>query len=208
MVRPARRGRLLLADDRSNRQRKPIQPGYAQSTSFPKKTCASSFTAQTGTKSAWNLSAETGGNPHLTSFEGVIGNLERRYRETQSDYIRMRISEFMGIKQPTCHGKRLRKEALAVLVRGRQYHRCPAGRSTAPWPGWTDWLPRDAQLLPESHRRTHPARSARARLFGGCRPGLPDPRTQRQHSFRRRSATHPPGDPGRLQAHGRALRAG
>ncbi|MEL7645404.1 MAG: excinuclease ABC subunit UvrA [Anaerolineaceae bacterium] len=52
-----------------------------------------------------------------TSFEGVIGNLERRYRETQSEYIRMRISEFMGVKQcPTCEGKRLRKEALAVLV--------------------------------------------------------------------------------------------
>jgi len=52
-----------------------------------------------------------------TSFEGVIGNLERRYRETQSDYIRMRISEFMGVKLcPTCEGKRLRKEALAVLV--------------------------------------------------------------------------------------------
>ena len=52
-----------------------------------------------------------------TSFEGVVGNLERRYRETQSEYIRMRISEFMGVKQcPTCKGKRLRKEALAVLV--------------------------------------------------------------------------------------------
>ncbi len=64
------------------------------------------FVGRNGRKSAFS-----------TSFEGVIGNLERRYRETQSDYIRMRISEFMGIKQcPTCHGKRLRKEALAVLV--------------------------------------------------------------------------------------------
>ena len=64
------------------------------------------FVGRNGRKSAFS-----------TSFEGVIGNLERRYRETQSDYIRMRISEFMGVKQcPTCEGKRLRKEALAVLV--------------------------------------------------------------------------------------------
>jgi excinuclease ABC subunit A len=64
------------------------------------------FVGRNGRKSSFN-----------TSFEGVVGNLERRYRETQSEYVRMRISEFMGIKQcPTCHGKRLRKEALAVLV--------------------------------------------------------------------------------------------
>jgi len=54
-----------------------------------------------------------------TPFEGVINNLQRRYRETQSDYIRMRIAEFMGEKPcPECHGKRLRKEALAVTVDG------------------------------------------------------------------------------------------
>ena len=52
-----------------------------------------------------------------TPFEGVIPNLERRYRETHSDYIRMRISEFMSLKPcPSCHGKRLRKEALGVTI--------------------------------------------------------------------------------------------
>jgi excinuclease ABC subunit A len=54
-----------------------------------------------------------------TPFEGVINNLQRRYRETQSEYIRMRIAEFMGEKPcPECGGKRLRKEALAVTVDG------------------------------------------------------------------------------------------
>jgi len=54
-----------------------------------------------------------------TPFEGVINNLQRRYRETQSEYIRMRIGEFMGEKPcPECGGKRLRKEALAVTVDG------------------------------------------------------------------------------------------
>ncbi len=52
-----------------------------------------------------------------TTFEGIIPNLMRRYRETQSEYIRNKISEFMTDKPcPTCGGKRLRVEALAVTV--------------------------------------------------------------------------------------------
>ena len=51
------------------------------------------------------------------AFEGVIGNLERRYRETNSEYIREKISEYMSDRPcPTCQGKRLRPEALAVTV--------------------------------------------------------------------------------------------
>ncbi len=51
------------------------------------------------------------------SFEGVIGNLERRFRDTNSDYIRAKISEFMSNKPcPACNGKRLRAEAIAVTV--------------------------------------------------------------------------------------------
>ncbi len=51
------------------------------------------------------------------AFEGIIGNLERRYRETNSEYIRSKISEFMTNRPcPTCQGKRLRPEALAVTV--------------------------------------------------------------------------------------------
>ncbi len=51
------------------------------------------------------------------SFEGVIHNLERRYRETNSEYMRGKISEFMS-DQPCaeCGGARLRKEALAVTI--------------------------------------------------------------------------------------------
>ncbi|MCG2786940.1 MAG: excinuclease ABC subunit UvrA [Anaerolineae bacterium] len=51
------------------------------------------------------------------AFEGLIGNLERRYRETNSEYIRSKISEYMSDRPcPTCLGKRLRPEALAVTV--------------------------------------------------------------------------------------------
>jgi excinuclease ABC subunit A len=52
-----------------------------------------------------------------SAFEGVVGNLERRYRETNSEYIREKISEYMSDRPcPTCQGKRLRPEAIAVTV--------------------------------------------------------------------------------------------
>ena len=53
------------------------------------------------------------------AFEGVIPNLERRYRETSSDYIRNKIGEFMNNRPcPTCNGECLRPEAMAVTVDG------------------------------------------------------------------------------------------
>ncbi len=52
-----------------------------------------------------------------TSYEGVIPNLERRYLETDSNYIHKKIEEFMSIMDcPKCKKKRLKKESLAVLV--------------------------------------------------------------------------------------------
>ncbi|RPI85983.1 MAG: excinuclease ABC subunit UvrA [Chloroflexi bacterium] len=54
-----------------------------------------------------------------THFEGVIGNLQRRYNETNSEYSREKISEFMSERVcGTCNGARLRKEALAVTIDG------------------------------------------------------------------------------------------
>ena len=53
------------------------------------------------------------------SFEGVVNNLERRFRETSSDYIKSEISKYMReIPCEACGGKRLKKEALAVTVGG------------------------------------------------------------------------------------------
>ena len=54
-----------------------------------------------------------------TTFEGVIPNLERRYKTTESDYMRSQIERYMSARtcQP-CGGKRLRPEALAVRVCG------------------------------------------------------------------------------------------
>ncbi len=55
-----------------------------------------------------------------TAFEGVIGNMERRYRDTQSDWIRWKFNQFMTLSPcPVCHGKRLRPEALAVTIKDK-----------------------------------------------------------------------------------------
>lgn len=60
-----------------------------------------------------------GGGTMQQAFEGIIPNLERRYRETNSDAMRADIEECMSeIPCPDCHGDRLKKEMLAVTVGG------------------------------------------------------------------------------------------
>jgi excinuclease ABC subunit A len=57
---------------------------------------------------------------YMTRFDGVVGNLERRYAETDSEYRREKIEEFMSqVPCPKCKGARLRPEALAVTVGGK-----------------------------------------------------------------------------------------
>ena len=62
---------------------------------------------------------ESGGGTFEQPFEGVIRNLERRHKETTSDYMRAEIEESMSERPcPKCRGKRLKPEALAVTVGG------------------------------------------------------------------------------------------
>ena len=57
-------------------------------------------------------------------FEGVIRNLERRYRETESEWAREEIARYMTATPcGVCHGDRLRPEALAVKIDGRAHRR-------------------------------------------------------------------------------------
>ncbi|MDW6055008.1 excinuclease ABC subunit UvrA [Bacillus paralicheniformis] len=52
-------------------------------------------------------------------FEGVIRNIERRYKETSSDYVRELMEKYMANQPcPSCKGYRLKKESLAVLING------------------------------------------------------------------------------------------
>ena len=72
-----------------------------------------------GEKIKMSYSTRTFSGSYDSSYEGVIPNLERRYRETTSDYTKSEIERYM-VSMPCdeCHGKRLKKEALAVTVGG------------------------------------------------------------------------------------------
>ncbi len=60
------------------------------------------------------------GRTYNATYEGVIPNLERRYRESDSEFIRKDIERFMReLECSTCHGKRLKSVVLAVTVFGK-----------------------------------------------------------------------------------------
>ena len=62
-------------------------------------------------------SNKKGFESYKTDFEGIIGNLERRYRETSSNWIKEEIQGFMSEHHcDECNGKRLKKESLAITV--------------------------------------------------------------------------------------------
>ena len=73
-----------------------------------------------GTEEPLELSvSRVSGGVMRQPFEGIVVNLERRYKETSSDYARAEIEECMSeIPCPACHGRRLRPEVLAVTVGG------------------------------------------------------------------------------------------
>jgi excinuclease ABC subunit A len=76
-----------------------------------------------------------------TRFEGVIPNLERRFRETDSDAMRLEISRYMSSHPcPACGGKRLKPESLAVKIDGLHIMDV-AGMSVLGGLEWADKLP-------------------------------------------------------------------
>jgi excinuclease ABC subunit A len=85
---------------------------------------------------------------YTTSFDGIVSNLERRYKETDSEYVREKIEEYMSVRPcPDCHGSRLRPESLAVTVGGLGIHEIThmsAGRAI-------EWL--DGVDLSETERQ-------------------------------------------------------
>ena len=76
-----------------------------------------------GEKLTLNYDQPRGKGTLYQPFEGIINNLERRYRETQSDAMKREIEECMSeCPCPECQGKRLKREALAVTVGGSSIH--------------------------------------------------------------------------------------
>ena len=56
----------------------------------------------------------------ILNLKELFRNVERRYQETSSDYIREQMEKYMAEQPcPTCKGNRLKKESLAVLIEGR-----------------------------------------------------------------------------------------
>ena len=85
---------------------------------------------------------------YTTSFEGIVPNLQRRYRETDSEYVREKIEEYMSIRPcPACGGARLRPESRAVRVAGTAIHEYTALSARAA----LDWL--SEVELTETQRR-------------------------------------------------------
>ena len=60
-----------------------------------------------------------GSGTYMNTFEGIIPNLERRFRETGSEWVKEEIALVMSSEEcPTCHGQRLKPTSLAVTVGG------------------------------------------------------------------------------------------
>lgn len=61
-----------------------------------------------------------GGGVYYQPFEGIVNNLERRYRDSNSEWSKADIEQYMSEELcPECHGKRLKKEILGVTVGGK-----------------------------------------------------------------------------------------
>ncbi|HEU4573270.1 MAG TPA: excinuclease ABC subunit UvrA, partial [Candidatus Limnocylindrales bacterium] len=106
---------------------------------------------------------ERGENSYSATFEGLVSNLERRYRETDSEYIKTELEKFMVQKPcPTCGGRRLRPEILAVTIDGRNISEVANLSVTDA----LDWIERLPEHLTERERTiAHQVRKEiRARL--------------------------------------------
>ncbi|MCL4828789.1 MAG: excinuclease ABC subunit UvrA [Caldilinea sp.] len=124
-----------------------------------------------------------------TTFSGVIPNLQRRYQETTSEYIRSKLEEYMSVRPcPTCGGKRLRPEALAVTIAGKniwEVTRMPVSESLA----WVQWLRGEGKKIGdwrlEIDDPTHPNGNGATSLQSPSHPisNLQSPLTPRQQTI-------------------------
>jgi excinuclease ABC subunit A len=102
---------------------------------------------------------------YQTTYEGVIPNLQRRYKESTSDYVRGEIERYMSSRPcPVCHGKRLRSEALAVTVAGKSIDQVTA-MSVAVTLDWVRTLQGQAGESPLSGREAAIARQVLKEIY-------------------------------------------
>lgn len=73
-----------------------------------------------GEKIKMTRRSEYGKGEYYTDFEGIVNNMERRYKETQSSWMKEELESYMSqVPCPECHGRRLKPEVLAVTVGGK-----------------------------------------------------------------------------------------
>ena len=100
---------------------------------------------------------ERGENTYKATFEGIITNLERRYKETDSEYIKTELEKYMVTRPcPVCKGKRLKPEVLAVSVDDKSISDIAVLSITEA----LDWIAASRRSS-RSARRRSPSRSSR-----------------------------------------------
>ena len=179
-----------------------------------------------GEKLKLTYDRENGKGTLMQAFEGVVNNLERRYRETQSDAMRRDLEECMAERPGAV--PRLRRDGPG---RGRPRGDVPRLRRQAPaegGPGRHGGGYQHRRLLPQvgerrpglrgrpgahppeaPHRRPHPQGDQEPPwLPPECGAPVPDPEPGCRHPVRRREPAHPPGHPDRFLPHGGALYSG
>ena len=139
-------------------------------------------------------------------FEGVITNLERRFKETESEWAREDLAKyFTDVPCSACNGARLKPEALCVKIAGATI--ADVSRAVGAQGRRLGRQPAAAAFRQaERDRRPHPEGNPRA-------PALPHRRRPRlshfvarlRHAVRRREPAHPARFPDRLRPHRRAL---
>ena len=166
-----------------------------------------------GEKIEMHRTNEFGSGVYYNTFEGIVENLERRFRETNSEWMKEEIGSFMsGVECPDCHGKRLKPVVLAVTVGDKNISEfCEMSiRDELKFiaenePNLTEKQRQIGEIGRASCRERDPEPPA---VFAERGSGLPDPGPRGWHPVRRRKPAHPPHHPDRQCAVRRALCAG
>ena len=141
-------------------------------------------------------------------FQGLLKFLERNFEESNSDSYREWMTRYMSATLcSVCHGQRLRPESLAVRLAGWSVADFTALSLSAARPA-VDKIISHLSRAPEGSSRAPAAGSGRThRFLARGWSGLFKLESFRGNSFRRRSATHPPGHADRLASARRFVRS-
>ena len=141
---------------------------------------------------------------YSTQFEGIVPNLERRYLETESEFSREKIEEYMTLRPcPECKGARLRPESRAVLVAGTPIHEFVAlsAQRALTWVKELELSEHDRRIARLVLREIE----ERLQFLENVGVGLSVDGAGGGDAVRRRGAADPAGHADRLIARGRPL---